>query len=242
MWSETQLWSMKKLLTVICLCLSLSVLAQDNEGISLKTYVEYGYNYTWEHYGSLSVIGNFPINSHFELEAGLNTNSANIYALNVKSIVKFPLKVGQLKLENRYLYNMLLRNNSNDFCGALSIGYYINHLSVSAGFFARLYGNLVFDSHEGSVSTIIEPFNLIYSIEGQLFKQDHLWNLGARISNHNDFTIERFNEPIFTLLGIYKATNSIKLFTEISCKPSGIFHVTANFYSIFGHIGFIYKW
>jgi len=233
---------MKQLLIVLFLSLSLSALTQDKAPISVRTYAEYGYNYTWGNYGGLAIIGNFPINSYFNLEGGINTNTSNVHAINTRAIVHFPLEVGDLTLENRYLYRLFLRNNTNDLSAAVLVGYTANHIKASLGFYGRVYGNIYWESHNESVANIMEPFNLIYNIEGQLFKQEHNWNLGLCVSNHDDFQIERMYKPLFTLRGNFIPVEHFNLLAEFVCKPVGIFHGSANFYGIYTRLGLIYTW
>lgn len=233
---------MKQLLIIVLFCCSLSVLAQEKAPISLQTYAEYGYNYTWGHYGSLAVIGNFRINTYFDLEAGIHTATSNVHAINTKAIVHFPLKVGDLTLENRYLYRLFLRTNTNDLAAALSVGYSIHHFKVGLGVYAHVFGTINFPKHTENIPSLVEPFNLIYNIEGQLFKQDHNWNLALSVSNHDNFQIERMYQPIFTLKGNYIPAKHFNLLAEVACKPAGMFHGAADFYAIYTRLGFSYIW
>ncbi|HQA75709.1 MAG TPA: hypothetical protein PLY32_01185 [Salinivirgaceae bacterium] len=233
---------MKRILLTLFLSVSIVVFSQDKAPISLKSYAEYGYNYTWEHYGSLAVIANFPINSYFSLEGGLNTNTSNVHALNTRATVHFPLSVGNLTLENRYLYRLYLRNNTQDFAVGVIVGYVKDYIKANLGVYSRVYGSITKQGQNESVTNIREPFNLIYNIEGQIFKQDHNWNIGLGISNYDDFQIERMYLPIVTLKGNFLPAQHFNLLTELSCKPTGILHGSANFYAIYTRLGLIYTW
>lgn len=233
---------MKQIILALLLGLSLSALAQTKAPISIRSYAEYGYNYTWENYGGLAVIANIPINSYFTLEGGINTNTSNVHAINTRAIVNFPLAVGDLTLENRYLYRLFLRNNTNDLCAGLIVGYTRNYVKASLGIYCRIYGNIYWESHNESAANVMEPFNLIYNIEGQLFKQDHNWNLALSVSNHDNFQIERMYQPIFTLKGNYIPAKHFNLLAEVACKPAGMFHGAADFYAIYTRLGFSYIW
>ncbi len=233
---------MKQIILALLLGLSLSALAQTKAPISIRSYAEYGYNYTWENYGGLAVIANIPINSYFSLEGGINTNTSNVHAINTRAIVHFPLAVGDLTLENRYLYRLFLRNNTNDLAAGIIVGYTRDYIKASLGLYGRIYGNIQWESHNESAANVMEPFNLIYNLEGQLFKQDHNWNIGLGVSNHDDFQIERMYKPIFTLKGNFVPAQHFNLLAELSCKPVGNFHGSANFYALYTRLGFIYTW
>lgn len=235
---------MKRIFALLPLFLApVVLLADDNKkAISIKTQAEYGYNYAWRHYGTLAVSGYFPINDYFDLSAGVQANTANVYAVDGCAIVNFPLKVGRLSLENRFLYRAFAAYDTHELNAAVSVGYVMNYFRVSAGFFGKLYGQSPFRSDGDNVSFVTEPFNLLWNIEAHVRPDSCVWNLGIRAANFDDFQIERFNQPIFTLLGRYDIDAHWRVWADVACKPTGMFHVTANFYAINTHIGFIYTW
>lgn len=235
---------MKRIFALLPLFLAPVVLLADDDkkAISIKTQAEYGYNYAWRHYGTLAVSGYFPINDYFDLSAGVQANTANVYAVDGRAIVNFPLKVGRLSLENRFLYRVFAAYDTHELNAAVSVGYAMNYFRVSAGFFGKLYGQSPFRSDGDNVSFVTEPFNLLWNIEAHVRPDSCVWNLGIRAANFDDFQIERFNQPIFTLLGRYDIDAHWRIWADVACKPTGMFHVTANFYAINTHIGFIYTW
>lgn len=235
---------MKRIFALLPLFLApVVLLADDNKkAIAIKTQAEYGYNYAWRHYGTLAVSGYFPINDYFDLSAGVQANTANVYAVDGRAIVNFPLKVGRLSLENRFLYRAFAAYDTHELNAAVSVGYAMNYFRVSAGFFGKLYGQSPFRSDGDNVSFVTEPFNLLWNIEAHVRPDSCVWNLGIRAANFDDFQIERFNQPIFTLLGRYDIDAHWRIWADVACKPTGMFHVTANFYAINTHIGFIYTW
>ncbi len=198
--------------------------------IEIKAYTEYDYNFSSGHYGSLSAIGTFPITEYFDLRAGINAATENSYTFDGRATVGFPLKTGRLLLENRISYQAVVRNSTHDLCAALSLGYHMDHFSVSFGGYSRLYCPMGDTGHNGNIDYIIEPFNIYWSIEGRLRKDSDIWNLGLRVSTFDDFHIERGNQPTATLLGNYKPAEKIRIFGEIFCEPSGVFHMSADFY------------
>lgn len=235
---------MKRIFALLPLFLAPVVLLADDDkkAISIKTQAEYGYNYAWRHYGTLAVSGYFPINDYFDLSAGVQANTANVYAVDGRAIVNFPLKVGRLSLENRFLYRAFAAYDTHELNAAVSVGYAMNYFRVSAGFFGKLYGQSPFRSDGDNVSFVTEPFNLLWNIEAHVRPDSCVWNLGICAANFDDFQIERFNQPIFTLLGRYDIDAHWRILADVACKPTGMFHVTANFYAINTHIGFIYTW
>ncbi|MGN0186221.1 MAG: hypothetical protein ACI392_00530 [Paludibacteraceae bacterium] len=235
---------MKRLLfTLLCATLVSAIAADDapvKDPIVLKTYAEYGYNTTWGHFGHIAVGGYFPITTYFDLQAAIDLCTANSYALDGRATVRFPLRVGQLALENRLLYRAIICSATHEACAALSLGYRMDYFAVSIGAFSRFYSPMDNDHHTQNAGYMVEPFNLLWNIEGHVRRENDFWNIGLRISNFDDFQIERFNEPIFTLVGRYNPTEKIHLFAEVYCKPSGMLHGAANFYNAGARIGLNY--
>ncbi len=235
---------MKKLLiALLCYAPLVASMAQDeaqHKPIALKTYAEYGYNYVYGHHGNIAVSGLFPVTNYFDLQVGINAGTANVYALDGRATVHFPLKVGQLSLENRVNYQAVARNLTNDLCVALSLGYRMDYFAISIGGFCRLYGPMNNNHQNQNIEYIVEPFNMLWNIEGHVRRESDFWNLGARISNFDDFNIERFNEPIFTLIGRYNPKENIRLFAEVFCKTAGMFHIAVNFYEAGARVGMSY--
>ncbi len=198
--------------------------------IELKAYAEYDYNFSSGHFGSMAAIGTFPITDYFSLRAGINAATENTYSLDGRATVGFPLKTGRLTLENRISYQAAVRNLTHNLCAGLAAGYSMNHFSVTFGGYSRLYCPMGDNGHNTDIDYIIEPFNIYWSIEGRLRKDSDFWNLGLRASNFDDFHIERGNQPIVTLTGSYRPAGKLLIFAEAFCEPSGMFHMSADFY------------
>ena len=150
------------LLTLLGTALAGIVCAQEpteKAPIVLKTYAEYGYNNTWEHFGHIAVGGYFPINTYFDLQAGIDLCTANSYAIDGRATVRFPLRVGQLALDNRLLYRAIVCSRTHEACAALSLGYRMDYFAISIGAFSRFYSVMPTEHHIQTVEFVVSSLN-----------------------------------------------------------------------------------
>jgi hypothetical protein len=225
------------LLAVLC---SNQTNAQNERNI--KVVAEYGYNYTWENFGALAAVGSFPLKDYFVANIGVKSYTSNIYALSVNAKTTFPQKYGEWRIENKLLYRAFVRNRIYELSSGLLVGFRRDYINVGIGLSARLISKFGKPSVTNQLRYIIEPFNLLYFIEGDVKRNSNRWNVGARVSNFDDFQLERPYQPIFTFIGKYSLKNKpLTFFSEMAFKPSGVFHLSANFYEIRVQIGTKYK-
>lgn len=229
---------------VLCL-LSTSVWAVRQPGFGTRKYtvtgmVEYGYNTTWGHHGNFDVQALMPINPHFEMEAKCQLSTANVYTGYVQLRPKFELPVGELFVETGIMYRAVKRNRMGDFTAALGVGYRMDHVSVTLGMFGRVMDN--WDRSWYSNETyVVEPFNLLYRIEVFCRPQDNPWNLTFSFSNIDDRQMERMWQPIFGIGAWYDPAEHWRVLLDVQCKPTGMFHLDATFYSATVRAGFSYR-
>jgi hypothetical protein len=224
---------------IIFCAYALNINAQNERRLTFAA--EYGYNYTYEDFGTISAVGALPLKDYFNAELGIKANTANLYSVagNVKTI--FPRKYGEWRLENRFLYRAVVRNHINELSGGLLFGFRCNHFNAGLGLFTRLVSKMGMPTITNQQRYIIEPFNLLYYFEYNVKKNNNLWNVGAKISNYDNFQMERFHQPSFALTGKFSLKNKpVSFFTEMALKPSGVFYIATNFYEFSSKIGVNY--
>ncbi len=214
--------------------------AKAPSGYSLTVYGDYGFNYTWQHFGGASVIANLPINPYFEAIIGARALSSNVHTLNADLRPKFPLPVGHLYLSTRVLYTAAVRNNLQDIAASIGIGYTMDYVDVQFGVQGRMMNDFKRDIHTAN-ELIFELPHLLYGIEAFVRPQSCPWNISLRFANFDDFQIERMWQPIFRIGGRYTIDNHWRVLADITCKPTGMFHLCASFYGINARAGFTYN-
>lgn len=220
--------------------LSAEELQEPQRPIVLKTYAEYAYNYTYGHYGNLDVLALVPLNPYFELDAGLQLSTANVYSAMFAARPKFPIRVGEFFMDTRFIYRAVVRNTTHDLSAMFSVGYRMDYVSVQFGALARMMD----DMHRNKQSEdklLVEPVNLLYALEVFVRPQSSVWNLSLRMANFNDFQTERMWQPMFMMNGRYNPAQHWQILAGVELKPTGMFHLTASFYEVMARVGFAYE-
>ena len=235
---------MKKILLVLMLLASLPLLAGE-PGFGTRKYTisgmaEYSYNTTWGHHGNFDVQALMPINRYFEMDAGLQFSTANVYSGTLRLRPKFELPVGELFIETDLHYGEYARNKVGDIVIGIGLGYRMDFVSFMLGSFNRVIDDKTRDWHSNE-SYIVEPFNLMYRLEVFCRPQDNFWNLSFMMSNVDDFHFERMWQPMFTVGAWYDVTENWRLNFAAQCKPTGMFHLDASFYGATMRAGFSYR-
>ncbi len=212
----------------------------ENRLYAFTVYADYGYNYTWENYGGASVLAYLPINPYFEAEFGARALSSNVHTLAADLRPVFPLSVGALYLSTHLIYTASCRNHIQDLAASLGLGYRMDYVNVQFGLQARMIDTFGWDWNSAS-QIIFEAPHLLYGVEAYVRPESTSpWNISLRVSNYDDFQIERMWQPFFNIGGRYNVDSHWRVLADVTCKPTGMFHLNASFYSFQARAGFTY--
>ncbi len=215
-------------------------LSAENQPYALTVYADYGYNYTWENYGGASVLAYLPLNPYFEAELGARVLSSNVHTFQADLRPVFPLPVGALYLSTHVIYTASFRNHIQDVAASIGIGYRMDYVNAQFGLQTRLIDSFGRDAHSAS-QIIYEAPHLLYGIEAYVRPESTSpWNISLRFANFDDFQVERMWQPLFNIGGRYDIDNHWRVVADVTCKPTGMFHLNASFYGIQVRAGFTY--
>mgnify|MGYP007101839054 FL=1 len=143
-------------------------------------------------------------------------------------------------LENRYLYRYFGSYQLQEFNGMLSFGYRNNHWKFKFGLCNRYIAEIPLRLNGGE-GVIFEPMNIVFDVEGNLFSDDHPWNIGAGVSNYREFIIERFTLFYYHIHGYYDLNEQWRLTGEAGLHPAGILNLSAQYNGFYFNVGGIYN-
>ena len=143
-------------------------------------------------------------------------------------------------IENRYLYRRFTSYGLQEFNAMLTLGYRNLHWNFQLGLCNRYIAEVPLRKNGGE-SVIFEPMNVVFNIEGNLFDQDHPWNIGGGISNYREFIIERVTLFYYTIHGYYDITDEWRLIGEAGLHPAGVLNLSSQYNGYFINIGCIYQ-
>lgn len=229
---------MKKLLFLLSLLLlTFSLKAQ----WTLRTYGEYDYTRTSGSGASLAVLGNYQMAENFNIGLGYQFATFNRHAINLQYQVDLlKAKCGTLYLENRYLYRIFPKYDLQEFNALLDLGWRNRHFNFQLGLTNRFTAPIPLRKN-GGMDVTFEPMNVTFCVEGNLFDQEHPWNVGARVSNYRDFVIERFTLFFYSVNGYYDFGNGLRLTAEAGLHPCGVLNLSSQYNGWYGNVGLIWK-
>ena len=143
-------------------------------------------------------------------------------------------------IENRYLYRRFTSYGLQEFNAVLTLGYRNIHWNFQLGLCNRYIAEVPLRKNGGE-GVIFEPMNVVFNIQGNLFDQDHPWNIGGGISNYREFIIERVTLFYYTLHGYYDLDEHWRMTGEAGLHPAGVLNLSAQYNGFFFNIGCTYK-
>ena len=207
----------------------------------IRTYMEYDYNRTETSRGNFVVASEFQMAKNLHLDLGLQVGTQSRYALNVAyQLDLLNAKKGTLYLENRYLYRLFPNYDQQEFNALLDFGWRNTHWNFQFGLCNRYIAEIPLRKNGGE-SVVFEPMNVTFNIEGNLFAQDHPWNIGCGISNYREFIIERFTLFYYTIHGYYDVNDQWRLTGEAGLHPAGVLNLSSQYNGFFINLGCTYK-
>lgn len=214
----------------------------DSSSLRVTGYAVYDFHYATGGAEGGAAVVDWQVSPTFSLRAGMeaaNHESPRISANLQGSAVLLGSPAGShLSLENRYLWRHFPGLELQEFTGALELAGYLGHANLHLGLCNRYVAELVL-RHDGGISTVLEPMNVMFAAEGWLRNQHSCrdWNVGARWSNYNDFIIERVANWYFSLKGFYGVSEKVRVVGELGVHPVGSLNLTCMYDGWYGHLG-----
>lgn len=143
-------------------------------------------------------------------------------------------------IENRYLYRRFTSYGLQEFNAVLTLGYRNIHWNFQLGLCNRYIAEVPLRKNGGE-GVIFEPMNVVFNIEGNLFDQNHPWNIGGGISNYREFIIERVTLFYYTIHGYYDIDEQWRVTGEAGLHPAGVLNLSSQYNGFFVNIGCTYK-
>lgn len=237
---------MKKCILIVVLFLLFfapSAMAQVQPGdttYSLSLHAGYGHNLTYGSMANFDIDAFMPINSHFEMQTNIRTTTANVHTIGVQLRPKFALPKGELYLEDKLMARFVARDQVNEFLHAISLGYRMQYVNVQIGLINRVMMPLPYEKNTLD-KYIVEPFQMLYRVEGFVRPITSPWNITIAISNADNYMIERPWNPMLYLGGWYDINPHWRLRLSGKYKNAGMFHMNAHYYAAEVRVGAEYR-
>jgi opacity protein-like surface antigen len=237
---------MKKIFFIFAFCsllLAPAATAQVQPGdttYSVSLHAGYGHNLTYGSFANFDIDAYMPINPYFEMQANVRTSTANFYTIGVQLRPKFALQKGELYIEDRLMARFIARDQVDELLHAISIGYRMQYIDVQLGVINRVIMPLPYERNTLD-KYIVEPFQLLYRVEGFVRPLTSPWNIAIAISNADNYMIERPWVPMLYLGGWYDIDEHWRIRLSGKYKNAGMFHMDAHYYAAEVRVGAEYR-
>lgn len=149
---------------------------------------------------------------------------------------EFPLSVSLITIINPY--SDLVREMNFGFL----LGHYRDHLFVRLGNASRIYAlkKKAYAPAGGDTDpsfSIIEYRNFIYQMVAYLHPMEKSWNMGAGISNLDNFRVQQETNPMFVITGYSRIQPGLNINADLWFQGAGMSNLSADFYGFYGRIG-----
>ena len=213
------------------LLLSLGTLSHARES-GLRLNIKGGNNAALGHYGALSVEGYHSLKKSFQVKGGIQCNTLGNFAVEARPSYFYDFAAGRLHAEAllHYAPNSTIHN----IAFGAGVGFTSRYVNITLGYYYRTI--------TAGKESIKEPFNIYYELGVNCLPTIQNWDLILSISNNRIFELERHYQPSFIATCMYYPRPYLGLSIGIGCKPSGMFHLSADYYQSFVNLGVCYRW
>lgn len=198
------------------------------------------YNNTWKWYSGGDIKGALHL-KNTDIHLDIESLTANVHSVGATVTPYFNVcKNGQVFLDGTMHSRIYSRDKAYEFVYAGSAGFRMRHFSVQVGVFAKIMDAMKRNWHSVD-NYIVEPFNVLYRVAISIKGFDNPWDIYFVGADYNEFEYERVWQPIFTMGGRAKVGERLSIVAEGTLKPTGMFHLDANFYAAWLKVGVNYK-
>lgn len=219
--------SLITLVLLICCCTGLS--AQSGK---VQVEARAGHNTVFGGFVAPSIEAEYSLQDYFAISGGVQYNSIGKTAIEARPSYFHDLKWGRISAEALLHYSYMSALN-NHAAGA-GIGLKSKWIDAKLGYYYRLYG--------ANGYKITEPFNLYYHGTVHCLAIAQKWDLDLTITNCETFEVERHYQPSFIVQGWYYPKEFLGITLGATYKPSGIFHISTDYYQFYTKAGICYRW
>ena len=153
-------------------------------------------------------------------------------ALDVRPVLFYDLNWGRIQAEAVLQYSR--QASINNSAAGLGVGLDIRWVYAKAGYYYR--------SISSKSDIITEPLNYFYELGVRFLEKNDRWDLNFILTNCELFELERQYQMTALLDGCWHASDNLGVLFGAGYKPSGTFHMSSDYYQLFGTLGLCYRW
>lgn len=217
------------ILPLLLLCFGSPIFAQEGH-IYLGTRV--GNSATFGNFAALALEAEHNFVGDFTIGGGIMRTSYERLSAELRPCYNHSLEFGELHLGA--LLHLTSQSNLQSFALGGGVGLTIDRFFLTFGYYYRTLSN--------SAESLAEPFNLYYEFGFDCLPSARDWDLKVTFSNCRHFDLERHYQPSLAADALWRISDGLALSLGVCYKPSGIFHISSDYYQIYTNFGLCYRW
>jgi hypothetical protein len=217
------------LVIAIALAITGKVEAQSGE---VALVVKGGHNSPLGAFTAVAVQTKYAAERDFALRTGVQYNTIARVTAEFRPQYFHDLSFGRVSAE--ILFNYTYQSHLSNYaigCGATldiprlwaTIGYY--HRTMAMG-----------------KDALYEPFNLYYELGIRCLPKREKWDLNVIFTNSQLFELERHYQPTLAVESWWYPLENLGVQLGVNYKSAGMFHLSSDYYQIYGNVGVCYRW
>lgn len=216
---------------------------QTEKGHGVLAFGTVGHNYAGGAYGALAAIGTYHYGDGFALRGGLECSTFCKFSAMTGWESGMAVGECQLRFVTYCLWRRFSLWKTDEFSNRIGLRLMRNGWSVQMGLAWRTMTQAGVNWLNHSTDFLFEPFNLMYEVchTWRLGKRKE-WAVSARVSDFDDFVMDRAYQPQFSVEGRWKVRQHAELFGRAVVHPTGMFSLSANYYEAMMNIGVNMLW
>lgn len=191
-----------------------------------------GNNATFGNFGALSLVAQHQFGGNTTLCGGIMQTSYNRFSAEVRPSYAIELPFGRLHFEA--LLHYTAQSSHHNYAIGGGVGVHFRHLWATLGYYHRTL--------RSGGERLTEPFNLYYEFGASLLPSVQGWDLTAIFSNAHLFDLERHYLPSLAIDGWWYPSEKVGVRLGACYKPTGIFHISTDYYQLYTNLGVCYRW
>lgn len=191
-----------------------------------------GHNAAFGGFAAMSVETYQTIRGGLAISGGVQYNTIGKTTLEARPGYVMNFGWGKITPELLLTYSRLASVSS--LAAGVGAGFSFRRTDIKFGYYYHTFG--------GQGGWITEPFNIYYELNVHLLQKVDNWSMDLIITNNEIFELERHYQPSFIAQCHYYPTSTLGISFGIGCKPSGMFHMSADYYQTYIKTGVCYRW
>ena len=212
---------------------------------SIMSFVEVGQNKIVKRgYFSLAAISSFDFKKN-SIDAGViwtfgGQRETNFAGLSLNAARKFSFLRQSFAISGSY-FMQPFSNELRQISYSIILNFKLPHFQFDLGNNYRIYRlSRAFERSNKSGSDnnrIVEPGNLIYTIQYSVKRREQSWNITVSLTNYDFFIIEQEKNPMALFGGTYQIKKNTSLFIDLGLKYAGFSNYEIEFFGYFFRMG-----